>query len=93
MPDDELVRLENSSLRVDIGGFELDLIVSECVAVFLPVLQKADETFATTAVFSVADGFYYRLYRLTGNNAPAPIDLPYSSGDFAMSTGSPSQLG
>src|SRR5438046_8860737 len=39
---------------------------------------------SSTAVFSVADGFYYRLYRLTGNNAPAPIDLPYSSGDFAI---------
>jgi Tol biopolymer transport system component len=36
------------------------------------------------AVFSVADGFYDRLYRLDGNSAPAPIDLPSSSGDFAI---------
>jgi dipeptidyl aminopeptidase/acylaminoacyl peptidase len=34
--------------------------------------------------FRVADGFRYRLYRLAGNSAPAPIDLPHSSGDFAI---------
>jgi dipeptidyl aminopeptidase/acylaminoacyl peptidase len=38
----------------------------------------------STALFSVADGFYDRLYRLHGNSTPAPIDLRFSSGDFAI---------
>ena len=38
----------------------------------------------STAVFSVADGFRYRLYRLSGNSTPAPVELPYSNGDFAI---------
>ncbi len=41
----------------------------------------------TNAVISVADGFRYRLYRLNGNSDPKAVDLPYSSGDFAVAPG------
>jgi dipeptidyl aminopeptidase/acylaminoacyl peptidase len=37
----------------------------------------------STAVFSAGDGFRSRLYRLTEKGKPAPVDLPYSNGDFA----------
>ncbi len=38
-----------------------------------------------TAVISIADGFRYRLYRVTtGDRMPRPIELPYSNGDFAV---------
>jgi dipeptidyl aminopeptidase/acylaminoacyl peptidase len=38
-----------------------------------------------TAVIRVIDGFYYRLYRVTGDGAPAPIELPCSVRAFAVS--------
>ena len=36
----------------------------------------------STVVFSVTDGFFYRLHRITGRGAPAPIALPMSARDF-----------
>jgi len=38
-----------------------------------------------TVVIRVVDGFIYRLYRLTENDRPVPIDLPYSARAFAVS--------
>lgn len=36
----------------------------------------------STLVFSVTDGFNYRLFRIEGRGAPARIDLPLSARDF-----------
>ncbi len=36
----------------------------------------------STALMSVADGFRYRLYRVSSNGSPVRVDLSYSNGDF-----------